>query len=479
MNKEKPIAAVNETTGITDKTKIPLSRVFGPGTGILMVAGLMIGSGVFKKIAPMAATGLDETEILLAWISAGIFTMFGAFTIAGMATITSESGGVYEYLRMSTGNFFSFLFGWTVFTIMGSGSIAALAFVFAQSLNTLIQIPDPLYALKDVSLGNFITPFASSGVKIVAIASVAVLTWVNYRGTKNGGLVNNIVTSAKILGILLLIILGIFHQQSADASHIENLPVNNSFSNTAVFTAFFGAMLSSLWAYDGWAYMSSVTGEIKNPTRNVPIAIISGVGIAMFLYVSLNYAFMQVLPLTELAAIDENHIAAAAVAGAVMGKAGTVVISVLIMTCTFGALNACIIVYPRIYYRMAQEGFFFKSVANVHPKFRTPYMALIYSMAWSIILTISGTFDMLTNLVVFSGFLFWILMSAGLIKLKRKGVITSKVIGYPILQILFLLFSLVLIVNTAIVQPLQSSIGLLLLLSGVPFYLYFIKKSKQ
>lgn len=472
----KTIAAANEPTHITDKTKIPLNRVLGLGTGILMVAGIMIGSGVFKKIAPMAATGLDETQILLAWICAGIFTMFGAFTLAGMATITSESGGVYEYLRMSTGNFLSFLFGWTAFTILGSGSIAALAFVFAQSLNTLIQIPDPLHALKDVSIGNFLFPFASSGVKIVAVISICVLTWVNYRGTKNGGMVNNIVTSAKILGILLLIILGVFHQNSAAASSIEDIPGNTTFSATDVFTAFFGAMLSSLWAYDGWAHMSSVTGEIKNPTRNVPIAIISGVGIAMFLYVALNYAFMQVLPLNELAAIDENHIAAAAVAGAVMGKAGTVVISVLIMICTFGALNACIIVYPRIYYRMAQEGFFFKNVANVHPKFRTPYVSLIYSMVWSIILTISGTFDLLTNLVVFSGFLFWILMSSGLIIFKRKGIITSKVIGYPVVQILFLLFSLVLIVNTTIVQPLQSLTGLILLLSGVPFYYYFKKK---
>ena len=214
----------------------------------------------------MAATGLNETEILLAWITAGIFTMFGAFTIAGMATITSESGGVYEYLRISMGNFFSFLFGWIVFAIMGSGSIAALAFVFAQSLNTLVHIPDPLFALKDVSIGNFITPFASSGVKMVAIVSIGVLTWVNYMGTKNGGLVNNIVTSAKILGILLLIILGVFHQTPAEASAAVNTPVDTTFSGTSVFVAFFGAMLSSLWAYDGWAYMSSVTGEIKPNT---------------------------------------------------------------------------------------------------------------------------------------------------------------------------------------------------------------------
>ena len=459
----------------TDKTKIPLKRVLGLPTGILLVAGIMIGSGVFKKIAPMSAALMSEPYILAAWIIAGIITMFGAFTLAGLATTTTESGGIYEYLRLTVGNFFSFLYGFTVFTIIGSGSVAALAFVFSQSLHTLVTIPDPLQHFQDISIGNFIFPFASSGVKMVAVLSIIVLTWINIRGTKNGGILNNIVTAAKILGILIMIVAGLFYSSSSTATTTE---INTSiqFSNTGLFSALFGAMLSAFWAYDGWAIISSVTGEMTNPKRNVPLAIIAGVGVAMLLYVLLNYTFMQVLPVSTLAAIGENDIAAAVVAGTVMGKTGTVLIAVLIMICTFGALNACIIVYPRIYYRMAQENFFFKKAANVHPIFRTPYTSLIISMVWSCILVVSGTFDLLTNLVVFAGFFFYALLAWALIRMKRNGQIQSKVPGYPVVPVIVILFSLALIVNTVIVQPQQSLTGLLLVLSGVPFYYYFKKR---
>ncbi len=463
-----------EVIGISDKSKIPLKRVLGLPTGILLVAGIMIGSGVFKKIAPMSQSLMSEPYILAAWIIAGIITMFGAFILAGLATTTTESGGIYEYLRLSVGNFFSFLYGFTVFTIIGSGSIAALAFVFSQSLNTLVTIPNPLENLADQSIADFIFPFASSGVKIVAVTAIFLLTWVNYKGAKNGGVLNNVVTTAKIAGMLLMIILGLFysHESTTDVS-ASAVP---SLSNTALFSALFGAMLSAFWAYDGWATISSVTGEIKNPKRNVPLAIIAGVGIAMTVYVLLNYAFMQVLPVSELAAVDENTIAAAVVAGSLLGKTGTVVISVLIMISTFGALNACIIVYPRIYYRMAQENFFFKRAANVHPVFRTPYAALTLSMVWSSILVVSGTFDLLTNLVIFAGFFFYGLLAIGLMRMKRKGIITTKVIGYPVVPVIVILFSIALIVNTVVVQPQQSLAGLILVLVGIPFYYYFKRK---
>jgi len=466
------------TDPVTDKTKIPLKRVLGLPTGILLVAGIMIGSGVFKKIAPMSTLLMNESFIIAAWIIAGVITMLGAFMLSGLATTTTESGGVYEYLRLSVGNFFSFLYGWTIFTIIGSGSIAALAFIFSQSLNTLIHIYEPLEKFQNISIGNFIFPFASSGVKIIAVIAICLLTWLNYRGTKNGGILNNIVTTAKILGITLLIILGLVYSNPS-ATRAANSGTLLHFSGTALFSALFGAMLSAFWAYDGWANISFVTGEIKNPKRNVPIAIVAGLSISMVLYVSLNYAFMQVLPLDKLAAIGENDIAAAAVAQSLMGKAGTIVISILIAVSTFGALNACIIVYPRIYFRMAQENFFFKNVANVHPIFQTPYMALTWSMVWSSILVVSGTFDLLTNLVIFAGFFFYILLALGLIRMKRKKLITTKVIGYPVTSVIIILFSLVLIINTVIVQTKQSIIGLILLLSGVPVYYYFKNKNQN
>ena len=422
----------------------------------------------------MSQSGLSEFYILLAWIIAGIITMFGAFTYSGLASMTTEAGGVYEYLRLTSGNFFSFLFGWSVFTIGGSGAIAALAFIFSQSVNSLLHIPDLTQLLKDVSLGDFIYPFRDSGVKIFSVLMICLLTWVNYLGIKKGSLLNNVVTAAKISGILLLIILGLFYSNPAPA--LDTVAHNNvPLSGVALFSALFGAMLSALWAYDGWANITYVTGEIKNPQRNIPIAIVVGVGIAMFLYVVLNYTFMKVMTTSQLAAIDQNNIAAAEVAAILMGKTGRVIIAALIMVSTLGALNACIITYPRLYFRMAQEHFFFKKAAAVHTRFRTPYVSLLYSLVWSCILVITGTFDLLTNLVIFSGYLFFGLIAWGLIKMKRKGIIKAKVIGYPFTPIIIILFSAVLVINTTIVQPKASLTGLILVLSGVPFYYYFKK----
>jgi APA family basic amino acid/polyamine antiporter len=466
--------AMAETPEIKDQTKIPLNRALGLPTGILLVAGIMIGSGVFKKIVPMSQSLMSEPGILSAWIVAGIITMLGAFTYAGLASMTTESGGIYEYLRLSYGNFFAFLFGWMIFMIGGSGAIAALAFVFSQALNTLVYIPDITDTWKNISIGGFIFPFASSGIKLFAVFSIAVLSWLNYRGVKNGGFFNNVVTAAKIIGILLLIFAGFMHPSPADKEEVE-AAAGMGQGTGVLFSAFFGAMLSALWAYDGWANITYISGEIKNPKRNVPLAIIAGVSIAMTLYVLLNYVYMRVLPLPILASLNENQVAASEVAGVMMGTSGTFIITTLIMICTLGALNACIIVYPRLYYRMSQKGFFFHKAAFVHPAFRTPYVAIIYSSSWSAILVITGTFDMLTNLVIFTGFLFFGLIAFAVIKMTRNGVIKQKVIGYPVVPWIIIIFSAILIVNTFIIEPKSSLLGILLVLSGVPFYYYFKK----
>jgi basic amino acid/polyamine antiporter, APA family len=429
-------------------------RVLGLPTAILLVAGIMIGSGVFKKIVPMAQTLPSATYILAAWIVAGIITMFGAFTYAGLSRMTTGTGGVYEYLRLIYGDFISFLFGWSTFTIVGSGSVAALAFVFAQSVNTLIPLP-----------------FGGWGIKMLAVLTIALLTWLNCRGIKKAGILNNIVTSAKIIGILLLIISSLLYTHHPGAAAKQTPPIQ--LHNAALLSGFFGAMLSALWAYEGWANITFVTGEIKNPGRNVPYAIIGGVGIAIILYVLLNYGYMHVLPLDRLSRLDSDKIAAAEVAGILMGKAGTVTIAILIMACTFSALNGCIISYPRIYFRMAREKVFFEKVGKVHPETLAPDIALIYSAVWSAVLVCSGTFDQITNLIIFASYAFFGLAAFGLIRMKAQGKIKSKVIGYPVVPWLIILFCAALIVNTIITRPGASLIGLLLILSGVPFYIYF------
>jgi APA family basic amino acid/polyamine antiporter len=432
-------------------------RVLGLPTGILLVAGIMIGSGVFKKIVPMAQALPTPTYILAAWIVAGIITMFGAFTYAGLARMTTETGGVYEYLRLIYGDFISFLFGWSVFTIVGSGAVAALAFVFAQSVNTLIPLP----------LGGW-------GIKILAVLTIAFLTWFNCRGIKKGSILNNIVTSAKVLGILLLIVAALLYTGHSQQVAVVHPPMH--LDNTALLSGFFGAMLSALWAYDGWANITFVTGEIKNPQLNVPYAIIGGVGIAMILYVLLNYGYMHVLPPDRLAQLDTDKIAAAEVAGVLMGRAGVVTIAVLIMTCTFSALNGTIISYPRVYFRMARENVFFKNAGKIHPTSLAPHIALIYSAIWSAVLVCSGTFDQITDLIILASYAFFGLAAFGLVRMKVKRRITSKVIGYPVIPWIIILFCAALVINTFITQPRASLRGLLLILSGVPFYLFFKRR---
>ena len=422
----------------------------------------------------MAQTGLNEEYILGAWIVAGIITLFGAFTIAGLSKLTITSGGIYEYMRLCFGNFLAFLSGWTGFIISLSGSLAAVGFIFAQSVHTIIPLPNPLDAYKDISIGNFIFPFADSGIKFLAVGTIAMLTWLNYYGIKKGTVLNNIVTTAKIIGILLLIIAGLFFF----SPDIHQLPITSTEArSTGFISIFFAAMLSAFWAYDGFTNVAYVAGEIKNPKRNVAIAVIAGVGIVIVLYLLINYAYIRTLGLEQIAALDENNIAATVMAGKIMGDPGIKIISFLIMLSSFGTLNVLVIFYARLYFRMAQEKAFFRSAAKVHPVHRTPYMALFYSMAWSLVLVFSGTFDRLTDMSIFASFLFYSLLAVGLIKMKRNGTIKQKVPFYPVAPVIFILVSTGLLISTFMTQPKLSLIGVGLMLSGIPFY-YIFKSGK-
>ncbi|HEX8507078.1 MAG TPA: amino acid permease [Hymenobacter sp.] len=453
---------------------VALVRALGVVTGTLLVAGIVIGSGVFKKIVPLAQSGLSEGWILAAWVLAGAVTLCGALNLAGMASLTEESGGVYEYLRLSFGNFASFLFGWTDFAIIGSASVAALAFIFAQSVNALLPLPNPAQAWAHLSIGLGIYPFADSGIKVLAIATATGLTWVNYRGVSGSGRLSNVFTAAKIGGILLLILAGLLLASPAPA---VAAPVAVPGASVSLTSAFFGALLSVFWAYDGWVDLSFVTGEIQNPRRNLPRAVLGGVAIAVVLYVLVNYAYLRVLPLAQLAAVGPNEIGAAVVAEAVLGRWGKTGVTLLILVSVFGTLNAVLLSHSRIYFRMAQERFFFASAAAVHPRHRTPHRALLYTLAWSSLLIISGTFERLTDLVIFATFLFYGLLAVAVVKMKHQGRITGPVPGYPYVQVLLLLFALTFSAHTILTQPTQSLLGLGLMLTGLPFYAYFRRQA--
>lgn len=456
-----------------------LVREFGVFTVTLLVVGMLVGSGIFQKIIPMAKTNLSEFWILMAWLVGGIISILGAFTVGGLASLTEDSGGTYEYFRIAFGNFFSFISGWADFMIIGTGASAAIAVLFAESVNQVIPIPNPLHSLETFSIGSQILPFKDFGIKLIAIITVVFLTLINAIGTKESGVINNIITSVKILGILIIILLG-FILPVQDHGTTSDLVIEaNSDKGISFISNFFILLIAALWAYEGWTYAANVTGEVVNPKRNMPLALSLGIGVTIIIYILINYIFIHVLTLPGLVLLNDNDVAALTLADVLLGKAGTSFVLILVIVCTLGAINSNIISLPRKYFRMAQEGFFFRSASRVNSRFRTPVNALIYSMLWSCILIFSGSFNQLTDLVIFIGYIFYGMLGVALIKLKINGTIKEKVFGYPFAPIVFVVCAIALTSIQIWNYPEQSLIGLSLTIMGIPFYFYFKNSFKK
>lgn len=460
-------------------SKPSLLPILGLGTAVLLVAGNMIGSGVFKKISPMSASLMNESLVLLAWFAAGVITMLGAFTFASLATTTNEAGGQYKYFEKIFGVFFGFMYGWSFFAVISTASIASIIYVFAESLNNFFALPVIFQQYQDISLGNTIYPFKNATVKLVAITTLALLTFYNIRGVKGGGWLSNIVTSAKIAGILMLIIIGLTYTQPLDGviPITPTIPTNSDISTLLQLSAFFTAMLGAFWAYDGWVNITNMASEFKNPTRNIPIAIIAGTALVMVLYTAVNYAYFRVLSPEQFATLSkiDGTIAAVEVARAALGGIGVLVISVLIMVSTFGAAQGSTMSAARVYYQMSKEGYFFKPFSKVHEKFHTPHISLLGQMVWASILIISGTFDQLTDMLIFAAFVFYAMGSVAVIKLKRAGNLNFT-FGYPFVPVVFFILCSIIVINAIYSRPFESLMGLGLMTTGLPIYLYFNRK---
>lgn len=460
---------------MNEKHQPSLLQVLGLGTAILLVAGNMIGSGVFKKITPMASELGSSSLILWAWAVAGLITMLGAFSFASLATTTKEAGGQFQYFKNVFGGFFGFIYGWSFFTVISTASIASIAYVFAESLVNLFGIPKILEPYSSYTLMGTITPFENASVKLIAITALISLTLFNIRGVEGGGWLSNIVTGAKILGIVLLIALGLSYSGNPTVAPVSIPAVHpDQMGDILRISAFFTAMLGAFWAYDGWVNITNMASEFKNPTKNVPRAIIIATALTMSLYILVNYAYLQVLTPADFARLStqEGSIAAVEVAGVVMGSFGMTVISVLIMISTFGATQASTMSAARVYYQMSKEGYFFKPFSRVHKRFRTPHISLIGQMIWACLLIISGTFDQLTDMLIFAAFIFYGLGAIAVIRLKMQGKL-SFTFGYPYVPLLFLLCCSVIVINAIYTRPLESLTGLGLMIMGLPFYFYF------
>ena len=460
-------------------TSHKLNRSLAIMTVIVVVVGNIIGSGVFKKIAPMAAELHSSGWILIAWVVGGLITLLGALSNAEVAGLLADTGGDFVYYKKIYNRFFAFIYGWSLFTVIQTASISSLAYVFAQSLNSLLSMPQLLPYLSHLSIGGVFFPFADFTVKLTAISLIIVLTLINIKGIKSGAFVSMLVLILVFAGIFLIIFFGLGSHVSVAAQSFSFRSVDNQ---TVTISAFFTAMLAAFWAYQGWVTVGFIGGEVKDPRRNIPRGIVIGVFIVIALYLLVNVTYLSLLTIPQLAQIYEsgNQIAAIEAVRAFWGTNGALFISVLIMISTLGCTNATILASARPYFAMAQDNLFFKS-AGLLNKNNTPQNSLIWQGVWASVLVLSGTFDQLTDMIIFAVFIFYGATSLGVFILRQKMPDVPrpyKVWGYPIVPALFIVFCFVLVMNTIVARPREAVLGISLILTGVPVFLYLNRKKK-
>lgn len=461
------------------KPKNQLKRTLGLGLAIIIVAGNIIGSGVFKKVAPMASELGSPGWILICWVLGGIVTLFGALSNAEVASMMASTGGEYVYFKKIYNRFFSFLFGWTNFAAIKTASIAAIAYVFAQSLHSLVPFGPLLENWSDVSLFGLFFPFRGFSIKLVAIVLILFLTWFNTRGLKLGANLSTVVLSLVVLGILLIVFFGMTDEV---AEPVRAFSITSDTGQNVGISAVFTALLAAFWAYEGWNSVGYLGGEIKNPYRNLPLSIIIGLFAVITIYLLINMAYLSVMPVSELQAVDAagNQIAAVEVTRTFWGRTGVIFISILIVLSTFGCTHATIMSSPRVTFAMADEGLFFKSIGQVN-KANVPGKALWLHGFWSCLLVFSGTFDQLTDMLIFAAFIFYGATALGVFILRKKmpDVLRPyRVWGYPFVPAVFVIFCVILIINTFITRPREAGIGMVLMLIGIPVYLWFRPRNK-
>lgn len=469
----------NGPSAFTEDTKRPqLLRVLGLREGIAIHMGVIIGSGIFIVPATIAGHLQAMGPIILVWVIAGMLTLFGALTLAELSSVLPQAGGPYIYLRDSFGRVWGFLFSWNDYFINKAGSAAAIAVAFATYLGYFIPAlsPDNAMMKGEWSLFGHPMEFSFGWVQIVAIGTIALVTWVNYRGVKFGGWVMNIFTTAKVLALIGLIFAALFSSKGSSANFMPWWPEEWTGQMTAAFGL---AMISALWAYDGWIDVTLTAGEFKNPQRNVPLSLLIGTFAVIGLYLLANIAYAYVIPIQSMPGSPRI---AAEVAQTVLGPVGASLIVIGIMCSTFGTTNGMLLGGPRSIYAAGADGAFSKAFGKVHPRYHSPYIAIISMGIWGSLLTFSGTYDQITSYVVFGSWAFYALTAVSVIVLRRKmpdAARPYKAWGYPYATLLFVAIATWFIYNTLVEDTRNAVIGIVLLLASLPFYYYWTRKRKQ
>ena len=443
-----------------------LDRQLGLFDSTMMVIGIVIGSGIFMTTGLMADALPSASLILIVWLLGGLQMLAGALTYAELGAAMPKAGGQYVYLREAYGSLPAFLFGWVAFIAYLTGTNAAIAVAVAEHLGSFY----PSISTHNIVIG--FDYFSISGGQIFAISLILILSFINYLGILFGKWIQNVFTILKIGSILFFALAGLF---ISTGNHIDFSINPTSMSIGSILTGMGIALVAVTWTVGGWEYVTFAAGEIKNPKKNLPLALIIGTVVIFVLYIIINIAYLKVLPMDSL--IGEIKVGEAT-AKALYGPGIAAAFVVVVIISMFGSLNGNILVGPRISYAMAKDELFFSKAADVHPKFHTPGNAIMIQGFWAAVLVLSGTFEEIITLVVFVNFMMWIAASSTVFVLRKKQPELErpyKVWGYPYVPAFFIIFSSAILINTFFESPQQSLMGIGLTLLGIPAYLYWKK----
>jgi len=432
-----------------------LRRTMGLPHATAMVIGTIIGASIFVQPSEITGQVPSISGIFMVWLISGLLTFFGALVCAELASIFTQSGGVYVYLKEAYSPSVGFLWGWAMFWSMHSGIIAAISVIFAR------------YA-------TYFLPMADARIKAVAIAGIVMLSAINYLGVKQGSTLQTLFTLGKIIAIVIIIIGGFMLGSRIPDHFVAGDVVNNDISPNS----FLLALVAGLFAFGGWHMVTYSSEETKNPRKVIPRALMLGTLVVTVCYIALNAVYMYVLPLDRVASSTRI---AADMAEALVGFGGGAFMSGLVVFSTFGALSGIILCGPRVYYSMARDGLLFRWVGKIHPQYRTPHRAIVVQAVWSSVLVATGTYKTLFTRVVYTEWIFFGLMTIGLFLFRYRSdtVRSFSIWSYPVIPALFIISSLAIVVNQIISNLSESIFGLSIVLLGLPVYYLWVKKDKE
>jgi len=442
-----------------------------------LVIGTVIGTGVFIKTAIMAQDVGTPTLVLAAWVAAGVLSLAGALTYAELGALLPHAGGEYIYLRHAYGDAPAFMYGWMRLVVGSTGSIAILGVGFATFLSAIFPLTGVWASSTFTLLGQTIN-WQFGAKQIVAVAVILFFSAINCLTVAFGGRVQSALTVLKVLGIAVVIGGVFFLSKDAAWAH---LATSAGKANWSGMSAFGTAMLAALWAYDGWNNMPMAAGEVQNPGRNVPRALIFGMVVVTLIYCLANLAYFYALPFADVVTSNSTKFrdalpVATKAAQTFLGSFGGRLVSVAFILSALGALNGSILTGARVPFAMARDGLFFSRIAKLSERTRVPVYSILLQAAWASVLAVSGTFDQLTDYVIFASWIFYGLVTSSVFVLRRKLADVPRpyrTLGYPVMPLVFVLVAAWLVINTLLARPVEAVAGLVLIALGLPLYFYY------